>query len=121
MLPLINIVLLLMAFFLLLGTVAVPDPFPLDPATGNALPDADAAGPTLTVAADGRLGFDGAVFGVDELAAHLARMPAGTDTLWVKADRRAEAAQLVRALGAAQAQGFRRVELLLAQDGAERP
>lgn len=58
-LPLINIVFLLLIFFMIAGKLTSADPFEVTPpdSTAEALPDGEA--PSLLLAADGRLAFEG--------------------------------------------------------------
>lgn len=118
MLPLINLVFLLMILFMLIGAVATPAPFALDPATSTALPPAGADGDTLWVAADGRLGWRGRVLAQGELAtlARAWRAQSLLAGLTIRADREAEAAEVVRLLEILREAGVTRTELRLAAE-----
>ena len=116
MLPLINIVFLLMIFFMLLGAVSVPAPFALDPVSGQRLPPAGAARQTLAIAADGRLGLDGEVFGLDTLPVYVTRWQRlhPDEALAIHADAAADADHVLQVLMQVDVAGVEKVELLLA-------
>lgn len=123
MLPLINIVFLLMIFFMLLGAISVPEPFPVEPPTSAELSSVDAAAQVLVIAPDGRLGLNGAIFGLETLGMQLQRWQAGarsSEVLMVKADAAAQATEVLEVMTAVQALGIARIELLVAEEGAER-
>ncbi|MGH8518058.1 MAG: ExbD/TolR family protein [Panacagrimonas sp.] len=121
MLPLINVVFLLMVFFMLVGALSPPEAFELVPPRSNTLNPADAGGRSLIVAADGRLGLGREAFAQEQLAAHaatwLAQNPGAV--LQVKADAAAEAQSVLEVLEVLQAAGITKVELLAA--GTEAP
>ncbi|MCB1425108.1 MAG: biopolymer transporter ExbD [Zhengella sp.] len=96
-LPLINIVFLLLIFVMLSGVIRAADPLPLEPASAPVDPSgAPAATRTLHVAADGRMAWNGLV---DEAALEgfvAAFSQEAWDKAWLKADRNAEAAAIIR-------------------------
>lgn len=111
--PMINIVFLLLIFFLLSATIAPPDPFDMT------LPDADVADAdgvvspdTLHVSADGALIFGGAQ-GDAALAAVAARSVTGP--LTVRADARFDGAAFAALLGRLAAVGVDEVNLTVRQ------
>ncbi|MFV8836194.1 biopolymer transporter ExbD [Aquisalimonas sp.] len=57
--PLINIVFLLLIFFMLAGTFTTPDPFDVDPPESRAGQEADDGEGVLLLGADGQLAFEG--------------------------------------------------------------
>lgn len=123
MLPLINIVFLLMIFFMLLGAISVPDPFEVEPPTSDRPLSVDAAAQVLLIAADGRLGLGGATFGLETLDSQLRRWQAAPHSkrvLMVKADAAADAAEVLEVITVVQARGIERIELLVAEKRAER-
>ena len=109
-LPLINLVFLLLIFFMFVGRLAVADPFRVEPprSTNTA---ADNHGPAvLLVAADGRLALDGEPVEPGALAAVVGeRRPA---SIGIKADAAVEAGRVVVVLRTLQAAGVERVRLL---------
>lgn len=94
-LPLINIVFLLLIFFLLTATVAPPDPLEVSPPESGGGTRAEQAG-VLYLSADGRLAFEGArgeaVF--DAITARGAEAP----PLMIRADRAVPGDALARLL-----------------------
>lgn len=58
-LPLINIVFLLLIFFMIAGALSVSAPFPLDPPATRAAAETDPPRDGIAIAADGRLAFGG--------------------------------------------------------------
>ena len=86
--PLINVVFLLLIFFMLAGRIADAEKVAVDPPTSTAAPE-DHAGPTtIAIAADGQVFLDG----VPVPAAEAARAAAGADgDVLIRADRNAPA------------------------------
>lgn len=118
MLPLVNIVFLLLIFFMMAGAVSAPEPLKVQPprslvdAAGAALPS------TLTFAVDGRLALGAEVFTLEGLPpridAWLAMAPSGFP-LTVKADAEADALAVVELLEALKRQGVNHVRLTTAR------
>ncbi len=134
LLPMINVVFLLLVFFLLAGEMRPAEPFAVQP------PEAAKGAPSsgglvLAISAEGRLGF-AAVTGADDspaadapvlaaLEAALAQWCAGADcaanppALVLRADRGLEAGRVARLLPVLAGRGFGRVELAaVTLDGA---
>ncbi len=90
--PLINIVFLLMVFFMLMGRMDATSPFELSPpisANGDSLP---AGGVTISLAVDGRLAFDGVERSRVEIAERLRAMATrGDEPLFVRINAHADA------------------------------
>lgn len=109
--PMINVVFLLLVFFLMTAQIAPPDPFPVAPPLALA-GDAQLPPDTLFVAADGRLAYeaarDEAVFGA--LAARTGEGP-----LALRADAGLPAAELARLLPRLAAAGVEEVSLVTGQ------
>lgn len=126
LIPLINVVFLMLIFFMVAGSIVAPTPFPVTPPTATAAPKGDAAGPALVLAADGRLALDGIVIAPDQLAVRLAASPtagnaavdgpspvaAAAPTLVLKADAGVPMALLRETLARLRAAGVERVSLL---------
>lgn len=104
--PLINVVFLLLIFFLISATIAAPDPIEVTPPQ-SASPDDLPRQNALLIDAAGDLAY-GELRG----EAVFARI-AGQDALTVKADARAPAARLVEILGKLRANGIADVELVV--------
>ncbi len=124
LLPMINVVFLLLIFFLISARMAPPEPFPVTPPQSQAQSQAEGGGDfTLYLAADGRIGYAGALgdAALAALAADRDRHCAGQDCtaapprLSLRADA-AVAAQAVAALLPRLGHlGFGRVELVAGQ------
>ena len=123
MLPLINVVFLLMVFFMLVGALSPPEAFDLVPPRSNALDPSDAGARSLIVAADGRLGLGREAFAREQLPARAAawRMQNPDAVLQVKADAAADTQAVLDVLDTLQAAGIARVELLAAGAEAAKP
>ncbi len=117
-LPLVNIVFLLLIFFMIAGRLAATDPFEIAPIRSAAEAEPPAAPPLVLFGADGRLALDGEV--MDEpalLAAVAARMGEGESEVRLKADGAAAAEDLVRLLAALKATGAKTARLLTVPAG----
>jgi biopolymer transport protein ExbD len=116
--PLINVVFLLLIFFMLAGKLSQIDPFEVTPpdSASESLPD----GSTLTVlvGADGRIAFDGKPVKLEELAALLAGRD-GQDgaVLRLKADQQAEADRVIEVMESLRAAGIEKLSLLTTRAG----
>lgn len=118
MLPMINVVFLLLIFFMLSGQLASLDPFEVElPATAsNGEPESEDA--ILVIGRYGRLALDGEEVSLDDLPAAVARRAAATPGLMmrVKADGRTESLLVVGILRTVREAGVESVQLL-AQPG----
>ncbi|MDF1792897.1 MAG: biopolymer transporter ExbD [Thalassobaculaceae bacterium] len=120
-LPLINVVFLLLIFFMLAGRLAATDPFRIDP------PQSVSAGPVtiedllVQVGAEGRLALNGEEMGEMALVAAVsARVGEGTPgTVRLKADGRVEATRVVAIMELLREAGIDKLQLLTlpARDG----
>jgi len=118
-LPLINVVFLLLIFFMLAGRLAASDPFEIAP------PRSASEGPAATqdllvlVGADGRLALDGEVLEAATLEVAVAERLAANDGARVrlKADGRAEATDVVAVMELLRAAGVERLKLLTVPEG----
>lgn len=114
MLPVINIVFLLLIFFMLLGAMSAPDAFAVRPPQSAAQAPSDPAETVLAIGLDGRMALGRLPVAprhlASELAAWRARHP-GRE-LQVKADAGADAGQVVEVLETLRAAGIARVSLL---------
>lgn len=116
-LPLINVVFLLLIFFIIAGQLAATDPFEVEPATSAS--EAPAEVPELVVLAgsDGRLALNGEVMDEAELksalAAHLGRDGiAAAPPVRLKADGRAEASRIIAVMEMLREAGAEKIRLL---------
>lgn len=111
MLPILNVILLLLAFFVMLARIGVPAPA-ADLPHSSAPASADASTPLLQLDAQGVLRADGAVIEDGQLAAWCARSAAAR--LRLQAHARAPAMRVLAVLALLQAGGADRVQLLVA-------
>jgi len=109
--PMINVVFLLLIFFLMSSQLVPPDPFEVTPpvSTVEGQPEAE---PVLFINAEGRLSFD-ALEGESAIAA-IASRSADSDVIQVRADAELGAGTLARVLRDLSAAGLSRVELIVA-------
>lgn len=115
--PLINVVFLLLIFFMLVGTLAPPDRLPVDPPISATEEAADTEGLVIILDADGRLAVDDDVLPLDPLTDRVAERLADQPALSVrvKADAAAPSGALVDLLDRLQSLGLERVVLLTTQ------
>ena len=112
--PLINVVFLLLIFFLLAGTISAPDVWPVDlPTAAELLPAPDEQA-QLLVTADGQIAFRDQPVTNDELGAVIeAYLRDGGDPIvQVKADGRASAGTLLPLLEVLRRVGVQELDLL---------
>lgn len=117
-LPLINVVFLLLIFFMLAGRLTTAAPFQVTPpASAEAEAPQPAADPsdqaTVLLAADGRLALDGAEINAERLKAALGERLAKNAALPVrlKADGQTEATQVVALMEVLRDAGVERLQL----------
>lgn len=119
-LPLINVVFLLLIFFMLTGRLATTDPFQIEPPRSAAEGATEAQEAVILVGADGRLALDGEM--MDEPALKQAvgvLLKADPDVLIrLKADGRAEAAEVVGIMELLRDAGAERLKLLTVPEAA---
>ncbi|MFO7484265.1 ExbD/TolR family protein [Oceanibaculum nanhaiense] len=115
--PLINVVFLLLIFFMLAGKLSQIDPFEVTPpdSASESLPD----GSTLTVlvGADGRIAFDGKPLELEALPAALAEHSKDGAVLRLKADQQAEADRVIEVMESLRAAGIEKLSLLTTKAG----
>ncbi|MBY6068877.1 biopolymer transporter ExbD [Leisingera aquaemixtae] len=108
--PMINVVFLLLIFFLMTSRLAQPGPFDVTPpeAASEAAPEAQ---PVLYISADGRMHFDGAEG--EAALTRLATASRGHPNVQLRADTRLEAKTLARILRQLAEAGLTRAELVV--------
>lgn len=111
-LPLINVVFLLLIFFMVSGTLIQEPPFALTPPTTRHAEPLDSRQEYLAIGADGRLAWMGEAIQPDALADRLSRRERPDAPLQVRADRRLEARSLTELLAELRAGGVARIQLL---------
>lgn len=113
-LPLINVVFLLMIFFMLAERIAAIDPFPVEPPRSAAAGPLESRETVVLLGADGTLAFDGQV--MDEKRFRLAvagRVAAGgAGAFRFKADGKTEATRVVAVMEILREAGVEKLRLL---------
>jgi len=118
--PLINIVFLLLIFFMIAGKLASPDPFEISPPSSSSGVNDEASALILLVGPDGELALDGEVLTEAELekalAGRLRDKPEAV--LRLKADGGSKATEIIRVMEIVRDAGAGELNLLtLPQDG----
>ncbi|MCG8561053.1 MAG: biopolymer transporter ExbD, partial [Hyphomicrobiales bacterium] len=113
-LPLINVVFLLLIFFMLAGRLSAGDPFRVDPPASVSADPAEQRDLVVLVGADGRLALDGEVVEQSALSARLKQRlgDGGNGLVRVKADAAVEALQVVEVMEVLRDAGVERLKLL---------
>jgi len=109
--PMINVVFLLLIFFLMTSQIAPPDPFEISPPTANQDGEATAEA-VLYIGPAADLHFDG-ITGPTALD-RLASLADVSEPLLIKADAQVEARALAATLAALTQAGFAQVEIVVA-------
>jgi len=120
-LPLINIVFLLLIFFMIAGALSVSAPFPVDPPATRAAAETDPPRDGIAVAADGRLAFGGEPVELAQLAARVAEWRERADEqaiLSVRAHAGARSARLFEIMDTLRTADVERIRLLSVHDRA---
>ena len=113
--PMINVVFLLLIFFLMTATIAPPEPFEIAPPQAQAEPASTETPDTLHLAADGRMAFgeargDAALEAVSGAGSAAAGQGA---PLALRADAGLEAAALARVLARLGERGVTRADIVV--------
>jgi len=119
-LPLINVVFLLLIFFMIAGSLSVAEPFAVEPPASRSVGAHDPKGVTILMSTDGRLALEGEPLPEAVLLARLeARLAAAPQTRFtLKADGDAPANRLVRFTQALYEAGVEKLELLARPEGS---
>ncbi|MEM9011165.1 MAG: biopolymer transporter ExbD [Pseudomonadota bacterium] len=113
-LPLINIVFLLLIFFMVVGRLSAGDPFEIQPpySRSNGAP---ANEPTLvSIGEDGQLALNGALIAEDALLAQVGQL--NVPEIRIKSDGRVEALRVVALMNQFRALGIQSVRLMTVPD-----
>jgi len=114
-LPLINIVFLLLIFFMLAGALSNAAPFELNPPTATNAPPGEPPRSGVALAADGRIAFAGETIPLEiltERARAWREDPATADPLTLRADASADSERLLAVIEALRAAGLERIRIL---------
>ncbi len=116
-LPLINIVFLLLIFFMIAGTLTRPELFPVEPpeSRGEAEPEGD--GLELLLDADGRLALENTPVTLEDLGARLKEHGEDTPHVRLKADAEVPAHRLMAVMDALRGAGVDKLTLLTQRNG----
>lgn len=108
-LPLINVVFLLLVFFMLAGRFATTDPFPVEPPVAAHAARLDMAPVEVLVGGDGTLALDGVVTGESAL---LASLGGARNSIRIRADGGVPADTVIALMGRLRAAGVERISLV---------
>lgn len=114
-LPLINIVFLLLIFFMLAGALSNAAPFELDPPTARNAPPGQPPRSGVALAADGRVAFAGETIPLETLTERARAWrndTATTGPLTLRADAGADSERLLAVIEALRAAGLERIRIL---------
>ena len=114
LIPMINLVFLILTFFLIAGTVRTADPLQIDPASARSAGALDPRSPVLYVDAAGSIAFAGERVSLDTVVGLIKSALDGDPdaTLQIKADRAAKAEIILPLLARLQAAGITSVQLV---------
>ncbi len=119
LIPLINIIFLLLIFFMIVGTIAPTDALSIDPPVSRQGRATDSDPVQLLIDADGRIALNGEIIPADQLDLRLAEELKSLDAslnLTLKADGAVVMAELRALLAQLRGLGVERVQLLARQD-----
>lgn len=111
-LPLINVVFLLLIFFMIVGSFTEVTPFEVEPPAASAGGPADEEAPLLHIGADGQLALGQETVSLAGLGPRLSADGAAPARLRIKADSRTEATRLVAVMEALRRVGVETIQLL---------
>ena len=109
--PMINVVFLLLIFFLMTSRLAPPDPFEVAPPLAETADDGRVA-PILYVSAKGEIGFED-LRGPAAIAALAARLQGSDEIARLRADARTRTSDIARLMKDLAAAGLPRVDLVV--------
>ncbi len=117
--PLINVVFLLLIFFVLVGTLAPPEPFEVTPPTSASVDPAGERETTVLLSAEGRLAVGSQEVNHDSLGELIAaRLSKDKRALvQLKADTRVEAERLITVMDVLREAGVDTLILLTSREG----
>jgi len=111
-LPLINVVFLLLIFFMVTGRLSESDPFVVMPPQSSSEVPPGERDLVMHIHADGRMALDGRAVALEDLAAEVARLLPDGGAVRLKADGDADAILVVGAMEALRDAGVERLNLL---------
>lgn len=111
-LPLINVVFLLLIFFMIVGSFTEVTPFEVEPPAASTGGAADEEAPLLHIGADGQLALGQKTVSLAGLGPRLSADGMAPASLRIKADSHAEATRLVAVMEALRQTGVEKIQLL---------
>ncbi|MEQ8397489.1 biopolymer transporter ExbD [Thalassobaculum sp.] len=120
-LPLINVVFLLLIFFMVVGSLSATDPFAIAPPQSSNGEPGDPKDIVLLIGTDGRLALDGRVLEAASLKSAMTErlVDAPAQEVHVKADGAAAATEVVGVMETLRAAGVERVRLMTVPGGVQ--
>lgn len=118
-LPLINIIFLLLIFFMLAGRIASIDPFDVAPPVSVSETPSETMETVVYVSGDGKLALNDEILGEAELRAAVAEAMAGgnLDPIRLKADGDADTTRVVAVMELLREEGIESLRLLTLPEG----
>jgi len=118
-LPLINVVFMLLIFFMLAGRFSATDPFEIDPAKSASEAQGALEEIVVLIGPDGRLALGSEVVSERTLSARIGEVARrGEPVVRLKADGRAKAARVIAVMGLIRDAGARELKLLTLARGS---
>ena len=118
-LPLVNVVFLLLIFFMIAGRLAATDPFQVSPPQSASEGQHEAQELLVLVGADGRLALDGEVMDESAFSSAISDRLASNESTRVrlKADGQAQTTQIIAVMELLRDAGVERLKLLTVPEG----
>lgn len=118
-LPLINIVFLLLIFFMVVGRLSTFEPFPVAPPASRSQGTLDVGESVILISRDGQVALDGNVLDDGALKSAVAALLESNQSMPIrlKADGRADSVRVVAVMEMLREAGVRQVSLLTLEQG----
>ena len=116
MLPLIDVVFLVLIFFMLTGTISATDPIQIEPPRSAGTGEPETNDLVIVLAADGRLVLEGQIIESDRLSLRLVEHinEGQAPMVWLKADAATDSLDVLTLLQTLRESGVSRLQLLTA-------
>jgi len=120
--PLVDMVFLLLLFFLLAGTLAPQDPIAVAPPESTSAVEGPPASLRVLLDAEGRIAFEGQVLDLARLDEAVApRLAEGARSVWIEADAAAETGEVLALIARLRALGLGELALVARREARVRP
>ena len=118
--PMIDVVFIMLIFYMVAGRPALPDPFEIDPPLSASESLQDPQELIVLVGADGRLALDGTVMPEDRMKSSVADRLSVSESVQVrlKADAQVQATRVIAVMELLRDAGVERLKLLTIQGGS---